>query len=51
MIPRYLSGGAYTTVDFPNAALTMAFGVNAYDAIVGGYQDSSSAYHGYLRMP
>ncbi len=46
-----LSGGAYTTFDVPNAALTMALGVNSYDIIVGGYQDLSGAYHGYLRTP
>ena len=46
-----LSGGVYTSFDFPNAALTMAFGINSYHIIVGGYQDSSGAYHGYLRTP
>ncbi len=46
-----LSGGVYTTFDFPNAGLTMALGINCYDVIVGGYQDSSGAYHGYLRTP
>jgi uncharacterized membrane protein len=46
-----LSGGVYTTFDYPGAALTMAFGLNSYRAVVGGYQDSNGAYHGYLRTP
>ncbi len=46
-----LSGGVYTTFDVPNAALTMALGVNSFDVIVGGYQDSNGAFHGYLRTP
>lgn len=46
-----LSGGAYTTVDFPSAALTTAFGLDSFDDIVGAYIDSGGRIHGYLRTP
>lgn len=45
------SGGVYTTFDFPSSVLTMAFGVNSSDQVVGGYQDTSGVFHGYLRTP
>ncbi len=46
-----LSGGVYTTFDFPGATETLAFGVNSFDDIVGAYIDSSGGVHGYLRTP
>lgn len=45
-----LSGGQYTTLDFPNAAWTLAFGVNGSDNIVGLYEDAGGI-HGFLRVP
>ncbi len=45
------AGGAYTTFDFPGAAETFAFGINNLDEIVGGYEDASGKFHGYLRTP
>lgn len=44
-------GGAYTTVDFPDAAVTASLGLNSFDDIVGGYIDSSGRRHGFLRTP
>lgn len=46
-----LSGGMYTTIDFPDAAGTIALGLNRFDDIVGGYVDTSGKIHGYLRTP
>lgn len=46
-----LSGGVYTTIDFPGAVETLAYGVNSSDDVVGGYVDSSGKLHGYLRTP
>ena len=46
-----LSGGVYTTIDFPGAIGTLAFSINDAGAIVGGYIDTSEAIHGYLRAP
>ncbi len=46
-----LSGGVYTTFDFPGATETLAFGVNTSDQVVGTYQDTSGRFHGYLRTP
>jgi uncharacterized membrane protein len=46
-----LTGGVYTTIDFPGAVETFAYGVNSYDDVVGSYEDSSGRFHGYLRTP
>jgi uncharacterized membrane protein len=46
-----LSGGVYTTIDFPGATETLALGVNTSDQVVGGYEDTSGRFHGYLRTP
>jgi probable HAF family extracellular repeat protein len=43
-----LRGGQYTSLDFPNALTTAAFGINASGQIVGYYIDTSSALHGFL---
>jgi hypothetical protein len=45
-----LSGGQYTAIDFPNAAWTLAFGMNGSDHIVGLYEDTTGV-HGFLRTP
>jgi uncharacterized membrane protein len=44
------SGGTYTTLDDPSAAIvgTFATGINASGQIVGYYDDSSDVYHSFL---
>jgi uncharacterized membrane protein len=37
----------YVRIDFPNATLTRAHGINARGDIVGQYQDSNGVPHGY----
>jgi len=46
-----LSGGVYTTTDFPGATASGAFGLNSFDDIAGTYIDSSGKVHGFLRIP
>lgn len=46
-----LSGGVYTTLDFPGSTETLALGINSYDDVVGGYEDTSGKFHAYLRTP
>jgi uncharacterized membrane protein len=46
-----LSGGAYTTIDYAGAVETIAFGLNNLNQVVGGYEDSSGRFHGYMRTP
>lgn len=46
-----LSGGAFTALDVPGSAATVAFGINDLGNIVGAYQDSSFRIHGYLMSP
>jgi len=46
-----VSRGVYTTIDFPGAPLTLAFGVNSSDDIVGVYRDPSGRAHGYVETP
>lgn len=41
----------FTQIDVPNARFTRPFGVNASGQIVGVFQDSSGASHGFLRNP
>jgi len=38
----------FVRIDFPNATLTRAHGINARGDIVGQYQDSNGVPHGYL---
>src|SRR5882762_1696907 len=38
----------FTTIDFPNAVLTTAWGINARGDIVGSYTDATGRSHGYL---
>ena len=45
------SGGGYTVIDFPNANFTVAYGINDSGVVVGAYQDTNGAIHGYLRTP
>ena len=42
---------AYTSIDYPNALLTSAFGVNKSGNIVGFYQDANRKLHGFLYDP
>jgi uncharacterized membrane protein len=46
-----LSNAAYSTIDFPQARATLAFGINDESEIVGVYQDPGGRFHGYLRTP
>ena len=47
-----LSGGNYTTLDFPGALATLAAGVNSADRVVGVYFDAvGGGVHGFLRTP
>ncbi len=46
-----LSGGIYTSIDFPAALGTLSLGMNDSGDIVGAYEDASGAIHGYLRTP
>ena len=43
-----LSGGIYSSVDFPGAKSTFANGINARGDIVGAYVDSGGVTHGFL---
>jgi len=45
-----LSGGTYTSLDYPDARLTQAFGVNNAGTIVGNYMDASGVCHGFLAI-
>ena len=38
----------YTSVDFPNAIRTRAWGINRRGTIVGDYRDTSNVSHGFL---
>src|ERR1700757_1473967 len=38
----------YTSVDFPNAIRTRAWGINRRGTIVGDYRDRSNVLHGFL---
>lgn len=46
-----LSGGVFTTIDFPGAVSTHPLGVNDSGDIVGFYFDTSLRAHGFLRTP
>lgn len=43
-----LSGGKFTTIDFPDATLTEAWKINAHGDITGVYQEASGVIHGFL---
>jgi len=42
------SDGNYTTIDYPGATATRAFGINPEREIVGAYVDSANKTHGFL---
>lgn len=42
-----LSGGTYTSIDYPGAVFTIAIGINNYGEIAGFYSDTSGVYHGF----
>jgi probable HAF family extracellular repeat protein len=49
--PRYgylLSGGVFTTIEFPGSTYTEVFNINDSGQIVGRYFDSSATSHGFL---
>jgi uncharacterized membrane protein len=46
-----LSGGVYTSIEFPGAIGTISYGINDSGLIVGGYADTNEQAHGYLRTP
>ena len=46
-----LSGGVYTTIDFPGAVNTGAFGINDIGEIVGVFFGQDGNEHGFLRTP
>jgi uncharacterized membrane protein len=46
-----LKGGVYTTIDFPGATASGAFGLDSFDDTVGAYIDTSGVVHGFLRIP
>jgi probable HAF family extracellular repeat protein len=46
-----LSGGVYTTIDFPGALNTDAFGINDIGEIVGVFFGQDGNEHGFLRTP
>jgi hypothetical protein len=43
-----LEGGAYTEFAYPKALVTEALGLNWQDQIVGTYEDTSKAWHGFI---
>jgi uncharacterized membrane protein len=45
-----LSGGVYTSIDFPGALATAAAGVNSSGDVAGLYHDATT-WHGFLRTP
>ncbi len=42
-----LSGGTYTSFDYPGATFTIAIGINNHGEIVGFYGDAAGVYHGF----
>jgi uncharacterized membrane protein len=40
----------FTTIDYPNAVATTAFGINAGGEVVGSYRDTSNRTHGFVRI-
>jgi uncharacterized membrane protein len=46
-----LSGGVYTTIDFPGAVATGAWGIHSSGVIVGAYLDANNRAHAYIRTP
>jgi hypothetical protein len=41
-------GGTFTTIDYPGAASTMIFGINAAGDLVGAAKDSTGVQHGFV---
>jgi uncharacterized protein (TIGR03437 family) len=42
------SGGALTTLDYPNSTFTQALGINNAGQIVGQYMDAAEGMHGFI---
>src|SRR2546428_13139367 len=47
-VPNPYADKAYTSIDYPGALLTSAFGINNKGNIVGFYQDASKNLHGFF---
>jgi hypothetical protein len=43
-----MSDGNFTTIDFPGAAFTGAYGINPRGDIAGRYRDAAGVTHGFL---
>ncbi len=43
-----LSGGQFTSIDFPQASFTIAYGIDSAGNIVGSYHDPDGKSHGFL---
>jgi len=43
-----MSGDEFTSIDFPGASLTQAWGINPRGEIVGAYDDADGVRHGFL---
>jgi uncharacterized membrane protein len=46
-----LSDGAFQTIDYPGANGTLLAGINRQGVVVGEYEDSSGAHHGFSARP
>jgi len=44
-----LARGAFTTIDYPGTAFSLATGINGRDEIVGWWQEANGIQHGYVR--
>jgi hypothetical protein len=42
---------AYTSIDYPGATYTYAYGINASGQIVGIYLDKNDHWHGFIATP
>ena len=45
-----LSGGTYTTIDYPNAAGTELYGITDLGGLVGQWQDAAGRNHGFYAV-
>src|SRR6185295_1316799 len=44
----FADGPTFTTIEFPGATLTNAFGINSRGDIVGNYMNADKSDHGFL---
>jgi hypothetical protein len=45
------ANGRYSDVDYPGAVVTLIFGINDLDQVVGSYIDAASVTHGWVGLP